>query len=75
MPHFHILHRTHYIYSGQVIDSINQIKLYPLQDDFQKVNHHQLRISQQPIVHTTIDYFGNTTGFFHLAYATQRAND
>lgn len=64
MPHFHILHRTHYLYSGQVIDSINQIKLYPLHDEFQKVNQHQIRISQQPIVHTTIDYFGNTTGFF-----------
>ncbi len=66
MPHFHILHRTHYIYSGLVIDSVNQVKLYPLNDEIQKVKEHYIRISQQPIVHTIKDYFGNTTGFFTL---------
>lgn len=66
MPHFHILHRTHYIYSGLVIDSVNQVKLYPLNDEIQKVNEHQIRISQHTQVHTIKDYFGNTTGFFTL---------
>lgn len=66
MPHFHILHRTHYIYSGLVIDSVNQIKLYPLNDELQQVRHHHLRVSNQPIIHTIKDYFGNTTGFFTL---------
>jgi len=66
MPHFHILHRTHYIYSGLVIDSVNQVKLYPLNDEIQKVNEHHIHISQQPMVHTIKDYFGNTTGFFTL---------
>jgi transglutaminase-like putative cysteine protease len=66
MPHFHILHRTHYIHSGMVIDSVNQVKLYPLNDDIQNVKEHHIRISQQPIVHTIKDYFGNTTGFFTL---------
>jgi len=66
MPHFHILHRTHYIYSGMVIDSVNQIKLYPMNDGIQNVKEHHVRISQQPIVHTIKDYFGNTTGFFTL---------
>lgn len=66
MPHFHILHRTHYIYSGWVIDSVNQVKLYPLNDEIQNVKEHHIQISQQPIVHTIKDYFGNTTGFFTL---------
>jgi len=66
MPHFHILHRTHYLYSGLVIDSVNQVKLYPLNDAIQKVREHRIRISQQPVVHTIKDYFGNTTGFFTL---------
>lgn len=66
MPHFHILHRTHYLYSGMVIDSVNQVKLYPLNDDIQKVKEHHIRISHNPIVHTIKDYFGNTTGFFTL---------
>jgi transglutaminase-like putative cysteine protease len=66
MPHFHILHRTHYIYSGLVIDSVNQIKLYPINDEIQKVSEHHVRIPQQPVIHTVKDYFGNTTGFFTI---------
>ena len=66
MPHFHILHRTHYIYSGLVIDSVNQINLYPLNDEFQFVRDHKIHISGQPFIHTIKDYFGNTTGFFTI---------
>jgi len=66
MQHFHILHRTHYIYSGLVIDSVNQIKLHPLNDDLQHVKEHHVRISNNPTIHTIKDYFGNTTGFFTL---------
>ena len=66
MPVFYIRHRTHYKYSGFVIDAANEIKLYPLEDEFQKVNEHHMHISQQPTVHTITDYFGNTTGFFSL---------
>ena len=66
MPVFFIRHRTHYWYSGFVIDAASEFKLYPLEDEFQKVNEHQLHISQQPIVHSITDYFGNTTGFFSL---------
>lgn len=66
MHHFHILHRTHYIYSGLVIDSVNQVKLYPLNDDIQRVKEHRIHISQQPVVHKMKDYFGNTTGFFTI---------
>jgi transglutaminase-like putative cysteine protease len=66
MPHFHILHRTHYIYSGLVIDSVNQIKLYPINDEIQRVGEHHVQISQQPVIHTVRDYFGNTTGFFTI---------
>ncbi|MEK6780571.1 MAG: transglutaminase family protein [Bacteroidota bacterium] len=66
MPVFFIRHRTHYQYSGFVIDAANEIKLYPLQDEFQKVNEHILHITEEPEVHTLTDYFGNTTGFFSL---------
>ena len=66
MPVFYISHRTHYKYSGFVIDAANEFKLYPLQDEFQKVNEHVLHITHRPIVHTIIDYFGNTTGFFSV---------
>jgi transglutaminase-like putative cysteine protease len=64
MSLFYIRHRTQYKYSGPVIDSANQIKLYPVQDQFQRVTDHHLFISSQPVVHTVRDYFGNQTGFF-----------
>ena len=66
MPLFYIRHRTHYIYSGLVIDSANQIKLYPLNDQHQRVGEHQLHISMNPLVSTARDYFGNLTGFFTI---------
>ncbi len=66
MPLFNIRHRTHYIYSGSVIDSANQIKLYPFQDDNQRVKEHHVHISMNPPVTTITDYFGNRTGFFTL---------
>ncbi len=66
MPVFFIRHRTYYKYAGVVIDAANEIKLHPIQDEYQKVNSHHLHISQQPEVHTLTDYFGNTAGFFSL---------
>jgi transglutaminase-like putative cysteine protease len=49
-----------------VIDSANQFKLYPLQDEYQKVLEHRVHISMNPVVSTVKDYFGNLTGFFTL---------
>ncbi len=66
MPHFHILQRTHDSYSGLVIDSVNQIKLYPWNDEIQNGKEHPVNIFHQPVVHTIKDYFGNTTGFFKI---------
>jgi transglutaminase-like putative cysteine protease len=66
MPLFYIRHRTHYLYSGYVIDSANQIKLYPIHDEVQKVSEHRLQVSMHPPVSTVRDYFGNLTGFFTL---------
>jgi len=63
---FHIRHRTHYKYDGWVIDSANQLKLYPLQDQYQKVRNHQVHISDHPAIQVTKDYFGNATGFFSI---------
>jgi len=66
MPAFYIRHRTQYIYSGLVIDSANQIKLYPAQDAYQRVTEQHVQISMNPPVSTVRDYFGNLTGFFTL---------
>jgi transglutaminase-like putative cysteine protease len=66
MPLFFIRHRTHYKYSGFVVDAASELKLYPLEDNFQKVVEQQISISQQSTVDVLKDYFGNTTGFFSL---------
>lgn len=66
MPLSYIRHRTHYIYQGLVIDSANQLKLYPIQDEFQKVLEHRIQVSSSPAIHTIKDYFGNVTGFFSI---------
>jgi transglutaminase-like putative cysteine protease len=66
MTLFHIHHRTHYHYPDWVVDSANQIKLYPLEDAHQRVIEHRLVISHNPEVYTVQDYFKNTTGFFSI---------
>ena len=66
MPEFYIHHRTLYSYPEKVVDSANQIKLYPFNDNHQQVVSHLLKISQQPSIFTLQDYFNNTTGFFSL---------
>ena len=66
MPEFYIHHRTFYSYSDKVVDSANQIKLYPQHDNHQRVMDHRLVISHQPSVFMLQDYFGNSTGFFSV---------
>jgi transglutaminase-like putative cysteine protease len=66
MTLFYIHHRTHYHYPDWVVDSANQIKLYPLEDAHQRVIEHRLVISHNPEVYTLQDYFKNTTGFFSI---------
>jgi transglutaminase-like putative cysteine protease len=64
MPEFKIQHVTRYIYDGPVRDSANQVILFPIQDEFQDVIKHELRISGDPFVDTHIDYYGNEVGSF-----------
>lgn len=65
MALFYIHHTTHYQYAGPVVDSANQIKLYPVQDERQRVFQHVLTVSPHvPEIITLEDYFGNRTGFY-----------
>jgi len=49
-----------------VIDSANQILLYPIHDDRQEVKRHDLDISQNPSVEVFNDYYGNQVGMFTI---------
>jgi transglutaminase-like putative cysteine protease len=66
MPIYKIKHITNYLYDQPVYDSINQILLYPVQDYFQKVIHHSLKISNKPAVDVFNDKFGNRLGIFSI---------
>ncbi|MEJ6979876.1 transglutaminase family protein [Pedobacter sp. P351] len=64
MPKFTIMHTTRYTYAGLVRDSANQIILFPINDNYQEVLSHDLKISGDPYVDIYKDYFGNEVGTF-----------
>jgi len=64
MPKFFIKHLTEYKYSSPVIDGANQIRLYPIGDAYQKIEGHNLHISNNPKVVTRKDFYENTVGSF-----------
>ncbi len=66
MPTYKIKHVTHYAYSSSVIDCINQIMLYPIVDSQLEVRSHEIKITNDPIVETFVDYFGNHVGVFSI---------
>jgi len=64
MPVFKIKHITNYRYESLARDSANQIILFPIKDEYQKVIQHDLNISGTPDVDIFIDYYGNEVGVF-----------
>ncbi len=64
MPRFKIHHVTKYSYNSPVIDSANQVILFPLQDDYQEVVKQKLTITGDPVVEKYNDYYGNEVGMF-----------
>ncbi len=64
MPKFTIIHTTSYNYNHKVYDSANQIMLYPIEDEWQELLTHKLKISGDPSVDIFTDYYGNKVGTF-----------
>lgn len=64
MPRFKIHHVTKYSYHAPVIDSANQVILFPIMDDHQEVVKQKLRITGEPPVERYNDYYGNEVGLF-----------
>jgi len=61
-----IEHITRYNYSNNVRYHANQAMLYPISNEFQKVNSHKLEVTNFPIISTHKDFFGNTIGTFNI---------
>jgi transglutaminase-like putative cysteine protease len=66
MAIYKIHHITRYEYDRPVKESINEIKIFPFQADFQEVLQHDLFITGFPGVQSFVDYWGNKTGSFNL---------
>jgi transglutaminase-like putative cysteine protease len=66
MATYHIKHVTRYTYKAPVIDSANQIMLYPVEDQLQEVQTHNLHVSHNPQIDIYEDFFGNRAGLFTI---------
>lgn len=66
MPHYYVKHITHYSYSSPVIDTTNQIMLYPITDQYQQLKNQEITITGNPLIETFTDYFFNKVGIFSL---------
>ena len=64
MPQFTIHHVTKYTYPEPVMDSANQIMLFPLKDDLQEVKSQNIFITGEPFLEIFKDYYGNEIGSF-----------
>ena len=64
MPRFIIQHITKYTYAEPVRDSANQIKLFPLKDEYQQVQAQKITISGDPFLEIVKDYYENEVGSF-----------
>lgn len=69
MATYFIKHITKYNYDNPVIDAANQLRLHPINDDFQKVNSHFLVITNNAHVQTYTDYYKNIVGSFMITDA------
>ena len=64
MPRFKIQHTTKYTYPEPVMDSANQIMLYPLKDEYQQLQMQQIFITGNPFVEIFTYYYNNQIGSF-----------
>jgi transglutaminase-like putative cysteine protease len=66
MPLFKIQHITKYSYDRLIQESINEIRVFPVESTEQQVLEHDLVITGNPEVQVFSDYWGNKTGTFNL---------
>ncbi len=69
MATYFIKHVTKYSYDNPVIDAANQLRLHPINDEFQNVNSHYLVITNNAHVQTYLDYYKNIVGSFMITEA------
>ncbi|WP_028298382.1 transglutaminase family protein [Olivibacter sitiensis] len=68
MPIFSIVHTTKYEYENPVVESMNEIRIFPYKCPDQEVLQHELNISYSPLMHTFYDYWRNKVGTFSISH-------
>jgi transglutaminase-like putative cysteine protease len=66
MPLFKIQHITKYTYDRLIQESMNEIRIFPLESPDQHVLEQELVITGNPELQVFFDYWGNKTGTFNL---------
>jgi hypothetical protein len=66
MPIFKI-HHHHLISIRQTCKrNINQVKIFPVEDELQEVYEFSMVVTGDPIIHTYFDFIGNKVGDFNV---------
>ena len=68
MPLFKIQHITKYSYDRLIQESMNEIRIFPVESTDQQVLEQDLEITGYPEVQVFLDYWGNKTGTFNLMH-------
>ena len=69
MPVFKIHHVTKYTYNRPVIESVNQVRIYPVASPQQEILNHEITISDGPELFFFLDYWGNRCADFSIPEA------
>jgi transglutaminase-like putative cysteine protease len=67
MPEFKISHKTKYLFDNSVFQLANLIKLFPIEDESQKLVMQKIEVTGNPDIFFYHDYWGNKTGSFTLS--------
>jgi transglutaminase-like putative cysteine protease len=70
MPEFKITHKTKYLFDNSVFQLANLIKLFPIEDETQKLVMQKIEVTGNPDIFFYQDYWGNKTGSFTLPALT-----
>lgn len=66
MPVFKIHHVTKYTYNRPVIESVNQVRIFPVASPQQEILQHEVVITDAPELFFFLDYWGNRCADFSL---------
>jgi transglutaminase-like putative cysteine protease len=61
-----VTHLTQYTYKEPVIDSVNELRLTPITNEYQTCSEHSITVEPTVNLFSYTDYFGNLTHYFTL---------